>query len=518
MFQDFRSGEDGAVIETDICVIGGGAAGITLALGLADSRRAVCMVESGGLDFDPVTQALYEGAVVGGPFPALDQVRLRYFGGTTNHWDGHCRPLDPIDFERRPWVPYSGWPITRQDLDPYYARAQPILELGPYQYETEAWQEALPGLFAFRPERIYNSLWQHSPPTRFGERYRDALGRAENIRVLLNANAVEIVANEGATAVTEVRLKTLDGKAGSVRPRVVVLATGGIENARLLLASSRVMKAGLGNGNDLVGRFFLEHPHALIAFAVGTVDTKRHAVYFDEAVVPTPTGPVAIRSGASLSETLQREHRLLNANVNIGYGFDRSEGYLTLRSVVKALGNGELPDGLGGAVLAMAGDLDGLAAGLFRRITNENVFWFGANTEQAPNPDSRITLDGERDALGMPRVRLDWRLLPLEKRTTRFACRLVGEELARLGVARMRMDPWLLAEDGTWRELGVRYHHMGTTRMSDDPKHGVVDRDCRVHGIANLYVAGSSVFPTTGYANPTFTICALALRLADHLR
>jgi len=518
MLQDFRQREDGAVIETDVCVIGAGAAGITLARELVGSPRTVCVIESGDLEAASSTQALYEGTVVGEPYPPLDSVRLRYFGGTTNHWDGHCRPLDAIDFEPRPWVPHSGWPITRQDLDPFYARAQAICELGPYEYDPAIWRPLLPGLIAFRSDRLVNRLWQYSPPTRFGQRYRDDLAHARNVQVLLNANAVEIVVNDAATAVREVRLKTLDGKAGTVRPRAVVLACGGIENPRLLLASNRVMTAGLGNGHDRVGRFFLEHPHAQIAFAVPAVAIDRFRVYFGGVATGTATGKAVIQAKPGLSETTQRNKRLLNACVDMGFGYDRSEGYLTLRRVAKTLGRGAMPDDLGGAVLKIVGDLDGLAQGLYRRLRDENVFWFGANVEQAPNPDSRVTLDDTRDALGLPRVRLDWHLSALDKRTTRVACRLVGEELARLGIARMRMDDWLLADDARWMDLGIRYHHIGTTRMSDDPKQGVVDRECRVHGIANLFVVGSSVFVTSGYANPTLTIVALAARLADHLK
>lgn len=177
-----------------------------------------------------------------------------------------------------------------------------------------------------------------------------------------------------------------------------------------------------------------------------------------------------------------------------------------------------MPDELGDAVLDMVSDLDGLAAGVYRRLTDQRVLWFGANTEQVPNPESRVTLAAERDAVGVPRPKLDWQLTMQDKEATRRACRMVGEELARLGIGRMRLDDWLLADGDDWQGLDVRYHHMGTTRMSDDPKQGVVDADCRVHGIDNLYIAGSSVFPTSGYANPTLTIVAMAIRLADHLR
>ena len=475
-------------------------------------------MESGGLDADTATQALYAGKVVGAAYPPLDVARLRFFGGTTNHWDGHCAPFDAIDFEKRPWVPYSGWPNTLADLQPFYVRAQDVCELGPCEYRPEKWRDALPGLIGFEPGRLVNRLWQFSTPTRFGQHYRDALGGAPNVHVLLNANVVEIVANDDATTVRALRLSSIEGRTGTIRAGVFVLACGGIENPRLLLASNRVMQNGLGNGHDLVGRFFLEHPHALLAFALPQVPLERHAVYYGNFPAANTDSRATFQAKPGLSEQVQRQEGLLNCCIDVGWGYQRSPGYLKFREVVKALARGRAPDDMGRAVLTIPGDLGGLAEGLYRRIRDQNLFWFASSPEQAPNPDSRVTLDMERDALGMPRVKLDWRLSAPDKATARRTCRLVGEEFARLGLGRMRLDDWLLADDTTWEGLSVRYHHMGTTRMSDDPQQGVVDRHCRVHGIDNLYVAGSSAFTTSGYANPTLTIVALAVRLADHLK
>ncbi len=515
MFRDFREAEDGSVIDTDLCVIGAGAAGITMAKELADTEREVLLVESGEHVPEGATLALYKGVNVGCPYPPLESARLRYFGGSTNHWDGHCRPLDAIDFEKWDWVPYSGWPITLADLEPFYARAQRICELGPYDYDPE--HIASPDLIPFNPERLVNRIWQYSPPTRFGEHYRSELEQAHNIGVLLNANVVEIEANETASSVTGLRIKALEGKTGRICANTYVLATGGIENARILLASDSVMKNGLGNGNDLVGRFFMEHPHALIAYAVPGVEVARLAPYYEGTQAKLRDGSAIIQSKAGLSFDLQRRERLLNACTEIGWGHDRSVGYLALHKIVHDAERGLMPDRFGEAVLDVVTDLDHVVGGVYRWAQHQRYFWFGANAEQVPNPLSRVTLDRSRDALGMRRSRLDWRVTEQDKAGARHVCQILAEELARLDVARVRMDDWLLEENNHWDGLGPRYHHMGTTRMSDDPKTGVVDKDCRVHGIANLYVAGSSVFTTSGYANPTLTIVALASRLAHHL-
>lgn len=525
MFSDFREHGSRADIETDLCIIGAGAAGITLAREFIGDARNVLVIESGNLEAEAATLDLNHGINVGAPYPPLESARLRFFGGSTNHWGGHCRPLDPIDFEARPWVPHSGWPISRKELDPYYARAHAICELGPYDYTLDTWGPALK-LIDFDPRRVKNRVWQVSPPTRFGQRYREELRQAPNVHVLLNANAVDIVVNDAAKVVVEVAIRSLAGNRGRVWPKEVVLACGGIENPRLLLASNGVVRPGLGNTGDLVGRFFTEHAHALIGFAVPDVDVdvETYAAYYhsfgEQDAVPTTSaaGNAFLRVKPGLSEALQRAEQLPNACVDMGHGFDRSAGYLAFRQAGKAAARGTWPDDLGDALLDMLGDLEGLAGGIYRRLGESEVFWFGANSEPVPNPDSRVTLDHARDALGLPLPRLDWRLADQDKETTRRACRIVGEELARLGLARMRIDDWLLRTDGEWEDLGARYHQMGTTRMSNDPSTGVVDRHCRVHGIANLFVSGSSVFPTSGCANPTLTIVALAVRLADHLK
>jgi choline dehydrogenase-like flavoprotein len=519
-FADLQELEDGGEVETDVCIVGAGAAGITLARELRGTGREVLLIESGGLDFEQEIQDLYAVDNIGLKYPQLAMSRLRFFGGTTNHWEGDCRPLDPIDFEKRAWVPNSGWPIGYDDLEPYYRGAHRLCELGVYDYDPVRWIGD--GLIPFDAAKLESRLWQVSPPTRFGQAYRDDLEQAPNIRVLVHANAVELIANETASAVRAIRVRTLAGRRGTIRPRTVVLACGGIENARLLLASNGTGTSGLGNGNGLVGRFFMEHPHAIIGFAVPMVKMKRfqpYSLWPFEAQHGTGTRPTQnVRLKVGASERLQREQGLLNACIDVGTGYDRSPGYMSLRQIAKDIMAARMPDDFGEAVLRVIGDLDGLAGALYRRVTKEDVLWFAANAEQIPDPESRVTLANDLDALGMRRVRLDWRVSELEKRSIRVLARIVGEELARLGLARTRLDPWLMEESPSWAGLDVRYHHIGTTRMSNDARHGVVDANCRVHGLGNLYVAGSSVFCTTGYANPTQTIVALALRLADHLR
>jgi choline dehydrogenase-like flavoprotein len=243
-----------------VCIVGAGAAGITLARECIKQPFRVCLLESGGLDYNEDIQSLYQGENTGLPYYPLDASRLRYFGGTTNHWAGMCRPLDDIDFAARAWIPYSGWPFGRSHLDPFYARAHLICQLGSFTYDTGAWETPDTPRFPLSSDRVMTKITQQSPPTRFGQVYQDEIVRADNVITYLHANAVEVETADTAQTVTRLRVACLQGPQFWVAARQFILATGAIENARLLLLSNKAQSAGLGNQNDLVGRFFMEHP------------------------------------------------------------------------------------------------------------------------------------------------------------------------------------------------------------------------------------------------------------------
>jgi choline dehydrogenase-like flavoprotein len=526
MINDFREMADEAIIEADLCIIGAGAAGISMAKYLMGSRLQVCLVESGGFEFDVGTQSLYKGKNIGRRYFPLDATRLRYFGGTTNHWGGWCAPLSDIDFKQRDWVPYSGWPITRQDLEQYYIQAQKLCEVGPYRYEHEDWETDEFKLLDVLPEKIANKLWQLSPTqTKFGKVYRAELEKASNIQVLLHANVLEILSNKSAQAVEGVKIASLDtNKTATVRAKVVVLACGGLENPRILLVSNRVQSAGLGNQNDMVGRFFMEHPHAMETATLVTLKHSLPLAYYNGSTVREGTH---LQPALGISEPAQQKHQILNiaALTHSNSSIVQSEGYRAFRKISKALKSNKFPNNFSDHIINVITDLDDVASGLYYRLRGiskplprNTHITFRSMSEQVPNPDSRVVLNTEKDALGLPRLKLDWRLTELDKRSIRVIHQLVGEEFGRMGLGRLKISEWLLAQDDSWHDHVVGgFHHMGTTRMSEDPKQGVVDKNCRVHGLANLYIAGSSVFATSGYCNPTLTLVALAVRLAAHL-
>src|SRR5918994_4397876 len=362
MRQDARELDDGHVLECDLCIVGGGAAGITIARAFAGAKLEVCLLESGGLEYEEEVQDLYRGANIGLPYFELDISRLRFFGGATNHWAGRCRPLDELDFEHRPWVPLSGWPFGRAELEPYYREAQKICELGAYDYTPGPWlnpgQEALP----FDPAKVVSRVWQFSPPTLFGEVYGGELEAAENILLLLHASVVNIAANEAGSEVQGLQVATLAGKRLGVRARAYVLACGGLENPRLLLASNRQVTGCLNQ-----------------------------------------------------SPERQRAGQLLNFDAlftadNIG-----DSGYAALRRIWNAAEQRRWPADLAGDLWQALIDIDDTAAGLMGRFgvreyrADEASFLMWCSAEQAPSPESRVRLGDTLDALGVPRVALDWR-------------------------------------------------------------------------------------------------------------
>ena len=512
MHTDARTLDSGAIIEGDLCIVGAGAAGISIALEWVNSPLKVLLLEGGGFDFDREMQDLYRGEIVGRPYFPLESARLHYFGGTTGHWAGFCSTYDAIDFEKRSWVPHSGWPIKREELDPFYARAHRILELGPYEYDAKAWASRDDDLapLALEPNVFWTKMWQFSRPTRFGTRYRDAIVNARNVHLYTHANVCEVEANEGLKAVEGLRVRSLHGKEYRVRARTYVLACCTIQNARLLLASNRRATAGLGNDHDLVGRYFMEHlemPGGRLALTKPR-ETKMK-------IFAWQFGVTKARGEIAVSAQMQREHGILNGTASLEPSVPGEEAMSTFQRFTPRM----VVPMREGAEASTKSPPPRVSARGPRPPRSPRFFNIATRQEQAPNPNSRVTLSTAKDALGMPRAKLDWQLTELDKRSMRTYYKLLGQELGRTALGRVQLRDWLLSDDLTWPpNLSGGWHHMGTTRMHTDPTQGVVDPDCRVHGLANLYIAGAAVYPTAGAANPTLTLVALSLRLSDHLK
>ncbi|MGH7089017.1 MAG: GMC family oxidoreductase, partial [Stellaceae bacterium] len=444
MFIDARGIASNQEIDADLCIVGAGAAGITMARAFAGSGATVALVESGGLEFRWDAQALYRGRNVGLPYFDLDVCQVRYFGGNTNGWGGWCRPLDSSDFAQRPWINDGEWPFAAAALAPYYAMAYSLCQLPASDFDPAVCCRQLrhkhARLLPFDAKKLVPSVYQFSPPTRFGEVYRDAVGSAQNIRCLLNANVLKLKAACDARAVAHVEAGTLAGNRFRIGARLFVLAAGGIENARLLLLSNDVAAAGLGNGWDLVGRNFMEHPHTKRVLLAGRrpLPVALYGLRFHER-------GVSVR--LDLPPELQRREQLLHysANIHPVYWGHESKAWLSFRKLVLSLSRTRggdpfirfPPYGRKGLTWRQVGDIvrrpdQVTVAALLQLLQPAHLiagYMLESKSEQAPNPESRVTLQHERDAFGLNRVALDWRMLEIDRRTVLRGEEIVEEEL-----------------------------------------------------------------------------------------
>jgi choline dehydrogenase-like flavoprotein len=486
---------DAPGLDADVCIVGAGPAGLTLARELAGRHRRIVLLESGGRAPDPMVQALSEGTTTGDAYDGPGLTRHRQAGGTAQAWNtwfddeagAKYVPLDAVDFEMRAWWPLSGWPFDRAHLEPYYARAQAFCGLQRGAYGGEEWESADRPRLALSPGPLTTGVYQFGPSRLFTEVHLEEIRRAGDVLLCLNATTVQLERDPATRSITHARAASVTGRTLRVRARLFVLAAGGIENARLLLL------ANLGEQSDMVGRCFMEHPRDVSCRLVptdprlfdrcGLYDLHRGArgivmgrlAFTDEArrreelpgmsitlqpLPPTPRWPAA--------QSLRT--RMLGPRLRLRTGWSRVPG----------------------------------------RYRRSPAFELLINLEQAPDPDNRVTLGRDRDRFRLPTAVLHWRWRSLDQQNLVRIHAIVAAELERHGLGHVEVGAGAPPDPNA-------HHHMGTTRMHRDPRHGVVDEHARVHGISNLFVTGSSVFPTSGFANPTLTVVALALRLAEHL-
>jgi choline dehydrogenase-like flavoprotein len=553
MIVDARMLPEDEAVQADLCIIGAGPAGIALAREFIGSDLRVCLLESGGLESDEATQSLRKGESVGLAYDRLDDARFRAFGGGSHTWTielgngetgARLHALEPSDFEQRDWIPHSGWPFDREHLLPYYERAHAFFGTGPAVYDEGHWfPRETNGEPLLHSERVKSTVFQFTRSRSFFEEQRDAIHQAENVTAYLFTNVTELEANAAGTAVERVQVACLPGidhvvmpsgtgfsrmrvadmpeRRFSVTAQVFVMAAGATENARLLLLSTARHPQGLGNEHDVVGRYFMEHPHMWSGRFIPS--GPAFAKVADRYRITEVDG-VLVMAKWVLSERVRRDERLLGYCVSLHPVKESPlpDGAYSLLRLMRAARERRPPRRTARHLGRALRDVGGIATAVYQRRVKRGprpkrggAYRLDFMAEQAPNPASRVTLSEQRDALGQPRVRLDWRLTRDDMHSIVRAQEIIDEELRRAGLGRLN-----IVLDREEPPLGLRggWHHMGTTRMHADPRQGVVDPHARVHGLANLFVTGSSVFPTGGYANPLLTVGALAIRLADHLK
>jgi len=541
MVIDTRTLPDQKTLETDLCIVGAGVAGLTLAREFGGTSTQVVVVESGGRCPTAEVQALAEGDVTGQPYFALGDACKRAVGGTSWAWNidrpddktgVRLRSLDAIDFEERAGVPYSGWPIKKTDLDPYYARAHELFGLGAYTYAALHWgrPNQTPPI-PLSGTDVETTIYQIGDASRFSDTYGTEVAAASNITLLTHATVTELVTNENATRVSGAEVRTLTGRSVRVKASTFVVAAGGIQTPRLLLLSSRHRPQGLGNDHDLVGRFFMEHLHTSTGYPSGgwfipsdPYQCREYALYRMHKTNGTVIlGYLALSDRAMYREELPNYCTELRPELEGHWRQHTSAGYKALRRLVLGAKRSQPVEHSLRAAATAVPDIARITFHKVRKRLQERAgcqpiarsYKLFQMTEQVPNPESRVLLGTEKDPLGQPRARLHWQLRAEDTRNIQRSQQVLDRALRRAGAGRVHVA----SLDAIERE-SVRggYHHMGTTRMGSTPRKGVVDGNCKIYGVENAYIAGSSVFTTAGCANPTLTIVALSLRLADHIK
>jgi choline dehydrogenase-like flavoprotein len=537
----------GQTLQFDVCIVGSGPAGLTLARELGADGLQVCVLESGSFAAsEGATRSLSELASEGDFVQVNPDQRNRRFGGNAGFWGVHLNhttngvrliPYLPSDFERRAGVPHSGWPFSREYLDPWYARAQAVLGAGPYAYDLKHWvtPETPPLPFG---DRLQTRIFMFGNGEMFTHKYRHELELSRNVTVYTSSNALELESDASGQFIERVQVGSVHGVRFTIAPRFVLLAAGGVENTHLLMLSNKVHKNGIGNEHDLLGRFFMDHPIA----EGGFIYPKDRRIFERTALYDKrPVKDAHVMGGILLSDELVVKESLLNLTTWLfprPMWCAREDSMKALRRFARGASFKA-----GTAWEDFTTSLKGgraVADGAFNRLTGTPApFWpnlaegewhrkqelkhraYGVFEvlhllEQAPDPENRLVLIDELDVLGRRKAKLITRWREIDKRGVDVAQKIFDEELRakKLGHFEARRSE---GDDMLWSSLGAS-HHMGTARMHASPRQGVVDENCKVHGVHNLFVSGSAVFPTGSSLNPTLTICALAARLADHVK
>lgn len=494
------------VVEADLCIVGAGPAGLALAREFIGTDHRVYILETGNERVDDRARILADGDVVGHTYFNLAESRGFAVGGSSHLWDEwmRARRLDPIDFRTRPWVPGSGWPIGPAELAPFYDRAEPALGLGPADFPVPE---------SLETENLRAPLFRYSNTFDF-DAIRREIEASANVCLIVNSTVIDLIPNpSNAHLERAVATSGLPHKY-SISSRVFVLAGGGIEIPRLLLAARD--GRGIANSSGLVGRYFMEHP------------TMRSGVVVPGDLNDFPADHFEFRSSGSShvigalapSDEAMQQFSMLNCMVLVAEvdNVMSSEGLRSVAVIKAALqrSNESGESALGHLLNAVTRPRDlwrYAARGRLHRP--ERRLRLSITVEQAPNPSSRVLLGDRRDEFGVPVAVLDWRLGDLERHTVRRVQESVDDLFHRRGWGHIETK---LGEERPPRSFRGEWHHLGTTRMSSSPNRGVVNEAGRAYDLPNLYIAGGSTFPTVGYANPTLTIVALSLRLAEELQ
>ncbi len=521
-FKNANEIDEGESLDYDVCIIGSGAAGIAVAKEFSESNISVIMLEAGGIDFEDELQTDYTYNAVNGREGEWDFTRTRQWGGTTSVWYGRCTKLKPIDYEKRDWVPNSGWPIGPAEVEKFNGRALTTLQVSHQHAIDSAYWQKSETVNAFNSNDIDANVFLWSNPKDMAVAHHKSLGNSKSVTLCYYAFAQQVVPTENDDHIDSVLVKSANGKQFSIRAKHVVIAGGSIENCRLLLLSQKNSPHGVGNQHDNVGRYYMDHPRieGMAKLMVNFENKNWPSLirHLDETITDAGNMQVFL----SLSEQLQRKEKLLNHGTVFRSIFKEqiASGYLAAKNLYYSVKG---KDGNGIDYRDVANMLKGLPKlaqtslkqALGKPLTFSHLILID-QLEQEPDRASRICLDSEKDRFGQQKTCIEWEIGQSTTDSLRWFHTALDKRLREINLG--WVDSPMITDRDYVPEFTDACHPSGTTRMSSDPKTGVVDANCKVHGIDNLYIAGSSVFPTVGYANPTLTLVALGIRLADKIK
>ena len=517
-------------MQADICIVGAGIAGLALASEFLLTRHQVIVLESGNEHITSQSQSWFKGRLTGAPAHPLTQSRVRAYGGSGTRWTGQCIPMQAIDFEKRHAIADSGWPVTRTQLEPYYQRAQAFFGLINPHDDVNQWQEQ-----QGRPLQPATSDLLSADVTRFarpldvGQSLKASISNSHNVNVYINAPVtnLELSADEKQLATAQVKLPNsgmLRFKAGAF-----ILACGGVENSRLLLASNHQRSSGLGNEHDNVGRYFMDHPYLTPGYWRPSSAVTKIPLSLIENFAALAAGDCAAHAVYTLNETVRRSESLLgcggyficmeNYETSSRYFSRGSQALVALADKVKRhrLPDNDMPGLISDLLKDPGSVLSTLQGRVHSVLKKQTRYALRLQVEASPLRHSRITLTTDKDAAGIPEPCINWQMCADDWRSVDRFRQVFAEAIESQGLGQL-IDDTSVTADGWPSSMQGGKHHMGGTRMHDDQRLGVVDKHLRVHSLPNCYVTGSSVFPTGSWVNPTLTLTALTIRLADHLK
>ena len=526
MFIDFADATCSIPTETDLCIVGSGVMGLAIASHLLNhSARKILLVEEGVLEDTNTTSAVAAELQGGDLASAVDNSRARGFGGSSRRWGGQALPFSALDLADRPFLSQrGGWPISWEELNRFYPAADQFLGLTSMPFTTDLWKrQAVTAPFAEGSD-LELSISKYSPHAYLASVYQKPITTSKQADCLINAKVASVVLEGDGARAQGVKVRNSHGREATISARVVVLCSGGIENPRILLASQQLDRRGVGNQADLVGRYYQDHV-GFFAAELRPLDWARFRHLFasflpgDQKYVPK----------IQLAQSLQRSQGLLSVIGNIDVQEGENSPRNCARRIYRKLRHARPISAESGStfhdlrrLVSSAPDaLKLLSAHLLEHrigLPKKARFFLMANAESEPLHASRITLSDQLDGYGLNRPKVSWLVSDLTLNALKAYGVAVKNTLESATIAEVRLSPYLTDPKANWKERAYSlYHHMGATRMSSSPKEGVVDSYGRVHGIDNLYIAGTSILPSGSSSNPSYTALALAFRTAEHL-